>query len=69
MGDGRDAYGVLVGRTDGKRPFGRPRHRCDDNITMDFQEVGWRDMDWIDMAQNRDGWRAVVNTGMEIRLP
>jgi len=69
MGDGRGAYGVLVGRTDGQRPLDRPRHRCDDNITMDLQDVGWRGLDWIDLAQNRDGWQAVVNAEMKIRLP
>ena len=69
MGDGRGAYGVLVGRTEGKRPLDRPRHRCDDNIAMDLQEVGWKGMDWIDLAQNRDGWRTLVNAEMKIRLP
>jgi hypothetical protein len=49
MGEGRGAYRVLVGRPDGRRPLGRPRHRWEDNIKMDLQEVGWGSMDWIDI--------------------
>jgi hypothetical protein len=54
MGEGRGAYRILVGRPEGMRPLGRPRHRWEDNIKMDLQEVGWGGMDWIDMAQDRD---------------
>jgi hypothetical protein len=54
MGEGRGAYMILVERPEGKRPLGRPRRRWEDNIKMDLQVVGWGDMDWIDMAQNRD---------------
>jgi len=53
-GDRRGAYRVLVGKPEGKRPQGRPRHRWEDNIQMDLQEVGWGDMDWIDLAQDGD---------------
>jgi hypothetical protein len=65
MGEGRDAYRVLVGR----RPLGRPRRRWEDNIKMDVQEVGWGGMDWIDMAQDRDRWRALVSAVMNLRVP
>jgi hypothetical protein len=70
MGEGRGAYRILVGRPEG-RPFGRPRHRWEDNIKMDLQEVGWGGggMDWIDMAQDRDRWRAVVSVVMNLRVP
>jgi hypothetical protein len=61
MGEGRDAYRILVGRPEGRRPLGRPRRRWEDNIKMYLQEVGWRGVDWIDMAQDRDRWRALVN--------
>jgi hypothetical protein len=69
MGEGRGAYRVLVGRSEGRRPLGRPRLRWEDNIKMDFQEVGWGGMDWIDMAQDRDRWRAVVSAVMNLRVP
>jgi hypothetical protein len=68
MGEGRGAYRILVGRPEGRRPLGRPRHRWEDNIKMDLQEVGWG-MDWIDKAQVRDVWRAVVNAVMNLRVP
>jgi hypothetical protein len=69
MGEGRGAYRVLVGRPEGRRLLGRPRRRWEDNIKMDLQEVGWRVMDWIDMAQDRDRWRAVVSAVMNLRVP
>jgi hypothetical protein len=69
MGEGRGAYRVLVGIPEGRRPLGRPRRRWEDNIKMDFQEVGWGGMDWIDMAQDRDRWRALVSAVMNLRLP
>jgi hypothetical protein len=50
-------------------PLGRPRHRWEDNIKMDLQEVGWGGMDWIDMAQDRDRWRAVASAAMNLRVP
>ena len=69
MGEGRGAYRVLVGRPEGRRPLGRPRHRWEDNIKMDLQEVGWGGMDWIDMAQDRDRWRVLVNAVINLRVP
>jgi hypothetical protein len=68
MGEGRGAYRILVGRPEGKRPLRRPRRRWEDNIKMDLQEVGWVGMDWIDMAQDRDRWQAVVNAVMNLRI-
>jgi hypothetical protein len=68
MGEGRGAYRILAGRPDGRRPLGRPRRRWEDNIKMDLQEVGWEGVDWIDMAQDRDRWRAVVNEVMNLRV-
>ena len=62
-------YRVLVGRPEGTRPLGTPRHRCDDNIKMDLQEVGWVGMDWIDLAQDRDRWRALMKAVMNLRVP
>jgi hypothetical protein len=69
MGERRDAYKILVGRPEGRRPLGRPRHRWENNIKMDLQEVGWDCMDWIDMAQDRDRWWALVNAVMNLRVP
>jgi hypothetical protein len=69
MGEGRGAYRILVGRPEGRRPLGRPRRKWEDNIKMDLQEVGWGGMDWIDMAQDRDRWRALVNAVMNLRVP
>jgi hypothetical protein len=69
MGEGKGAYRILVGRPEGRRPLGRPRRRWEDYIKMDLQEVGWGGMDWIDMAQDRDRWRAVGNAVMNHRVP
>jgi hypothetical protein len=57
---GRGVHRVLVGKPEGKRPLGRPRRGWEDNIKMDVQEVGWRGMDWIDLAQDRNRWRAFL---------
>jgi hypothetical protein len=69
MGQVRGAYNILVGRPEGRRPLGRPRRRWEDNIKMGLGEIGFGDMDWIDWAQDRDRWRAVVNTVMSLRVP
>jgi hypothetical protein len=68
MGEGRGSYRILVGRPEGRRPLGRLWRRWEDNIKMDLQEVGWGGMDWIDMAQDRDSWWAVVNAVMNFRV-
>jgi len=60
-GERRDIYRVLVGKLEGKRPLGRPRRRWEDNVKMDLQEVGSGGIDWIEMVQDRDRWRALVN--------
>jgi hypothetical protein len=60
MGATRNAYGILVGKPEGKRPLGRPRRRWVDNIKMDLVEIGWDGRDWIELAQNRNQWRALV---------
>jgi hypothetical protein len=66
MGEVRGAYNILVGRPEGKRPLGRPRRRWEDNIKMDLMEIG--DVDWIHLAQDRDWWRALMNTVMNLRV-
>ena len=68
-GERRDVYRVLVGKPEGKRPLGRPRRRWEDNIKMDLKEVGCGRMNWIELAQDRDRWRARVSTVMNIRVP
>jgi hypothetical protein len=69
MGQKRNAYRILVGKPEGKRPLGRPRRRWEDNTRIDLREIGWGGMDWIDLAQDRDQWRAHVNTVMNLRGP
>jgi hypothetical protein len=69
MGKVRNAYSILVGKPEGRRPLGRPKRRWDDNIRMDFREIGFGDVDWIHLAQDRDRWRALVNTVMSLRFP
>ena len=68
MGEGRGVYRVLVGKPEGKRPLGRPRRRWEDNIEMDLQEVGCGGMDWIELAQDKGRWRALVNAVMNLRV-
>ena len=68
LGEGRVVHRVLVGKHEGKRPLGRPRFRWEDNIKMDLQEVEG-DGDWMELAQDRDRWRALVNTVINFRVP
>ena len=69
MGEGRGVHRVLVGKPEGRRSLERPSRRWEDNIKMDVQEVGCGDMDWIELAQDRDRWRALVNAVMKLRVP
>jgi hypothetical protein len=69
VAEGRGVYSVLVGKPEGKRPLGRPRHRWEDNIKMDFQEMGCWGIDWIKLAQDRDRWWALVNVVMNLWVP
>ena len=67
--EGRGVHRVLVGKPEGKRPWGRPRRRWEDNIRMDLQEVGGSCGDWMELAQDRDRWRALVATVRNLRVP
>jgi hypothetical protein len=69
MGEKKSVCGTLVGKPEGKRPLGRPRHRWVDNIKMDLSEIGWGVMDSIDLAQDMDQWRALVNMVMNLQVP
>jgi hypothetical protein len=69
MGENRNAYRILVGKPEEKRRLGRPRRRWVDNIEMGLREIGWDRMDWIDRAQDRDQWSALVNTVLNLRVP
>jgi hypothetical protein len=69
MGLKRNAYRILVGKPEGKGPLGRPRHRWVDNIKMDLREIGWGGVDWIDLTRDRDQWRALVSTVMNLQVP
>jgi hypothetical protein len=68
-GEKRDAYRLKMGKPEGKRPLGRPRRRWVDNIRMDLVEVGWSDVDWIGLAKDRNRWRALVNSVLNLRVP
>jgi hypothetical protein len=68
MGEKRGTHRILVGRPAGTRPLGRPRRRWEDNTKIDLQDVGWS-MDWIELTQDRDRWRALVDAVMNIRVP
>jgi hypothetical protein len=68
MGEKRNAYRLLVGKPEGKRPLGRPRHRWVDNIRMDLGEVGWGDVDWIGLSKDRNRCRALVNSVLNFRV-
>jgi hypothetical protein len=69
MGETRNAYRILVGKPEGKKLLGRTRRRWVDNIKMDLREIGWDGRDWIELVQNREQWRALVNTIMNLRVP
>ena len=69
MGERKGVYRVLVGKPEGKRPLERPRRRWEDNIKMDLQEAGCGGTDWIDLAQDRDRWQALVSTVMNFGVP
>ena len=69
MGDRRGVYRVLVGKPEGKRPLGRPRHRWEDNIKMDLQEVGCGGVDWVQLAQDMDRWQVLMNAVMNLQVP
>jgi hypothetical protein len=68
-GGEEDGYRILVGKPEGKGPLGRPRRRWVDNIKMHLREIGWDGVDWIDMAQGKDKWRALVNTVLYLQVP
>jgi len=69
MGERRDEYRILLGRPEGKIPLGRPRHRWEHNIKAELREVGCGGMDWLDLVQDRDRWRALMNAVMNFRVP
>jgi hypothetical protein len=60
---------ILVGKPEGKKPLGRPRRRWEDDTGVDLRNIGWGGMDWIDLAQDRDQWRALVNSAINLRVP
>jgi hypothetical protein len=69
MGEERIVYRLLVGKPEGRKPIGRPRRWWAGNIRMDLVEVGWGDVDWVGMAQDRDKWRALLNWLLNLRVP
>jgi hypothetical protein len=68
-GEKRNAYRIFVGKPEGKIPLGRPRHRWVNNIKIDLREIGWDGVDWIDLCQDRDQWRALVNMVLNLCVP
>ena len=69
MEEDRSAFKILTGKPTGKRPWGRPRHRCEDHIRMDLEEIGINAGNWVDSAQDRNYWRALVNAALNLRVP
>ena len=69
MEEGRSAFKILSGKPTGKRPLGRPRRRWEDHIRMDLEEIGINAGNWVDLAQDRDYWRALVNAALSLRVP
>jgi hypothetical protein len=69
VGEVRGAYNILIWRPEGRRPLGRPRRRWDNNMKMDRREIGFGDVNWINLAQDRDRWRALANTVTSFRVP
>jgi hypothetical protein len=69
LGEERGVHRVLVGKPEGKKPFGRPRRRWEDNIKMELREAGGGRGDWMELAQDRDRWRALVSTVKNLRVP
>jgi hypothetical protein len=69
MGEKRNACIILVGKPEGRKPLGRPRHRWEGNIKMNLREIAWDGVDWIDLAHGRDQWRALVNTVTNLQVP
>jgi hypothetical protein len=69
MGEKRNAYTILMGKPERKRPLGTPRRRWVDNIKMDVRDIGWDSMDWIDLTQDRDQWRDLVNMVINLQVP
>jgi hypothetical protein len=69
MFERRGVFGVLMGKPEGKKPLGTPRHRWENNVKMDLQGVGCGGVDWIELSQDRDRWRALVNAVMNLRVP
>ena len=69
MEEGRSAFKILIGKPTGKRPLGRPRHRWKDNIRMDLEEIGINASNWVDSAQGRNYWRALVNAALNLQVP
>jgi hypothetical protein len=68
MGEGCNVYRFLVGKPEGKRPLVRPRHRWEDGIRMDLREIGWEDVEWIHLVQDRDRWRVLVNAVINLQV-
>jgi hypothetical protein len=66
---GSNVCNILIGKPEGKKSFGRPRHRWEDNITIDLREIGWEGADWMNMAQDGDQWQALVNMVMNLQVP